>query len=201
LRAPIFAEPGHDEPAGSRGAGLSRRPGTMTVQRSHQERDTTMLTETDHGHLRRCVELAAEAVEAGDEPFGSVLVGGDGTVLAEERNRVGGGDETRHPEFELARWAAGQMTPDARAAATVYTSGEHCPMCAAAHAWVGLGRIVYASSSRQLTRWRAALNAPASPVRALAIQDVAPGIVVDGPAPELADELHELHRRSLAARA
>src|SRR3712207_7274778 len=37
--------------------------------------------------------------------------------------------------------------------ATVYTSGEHCPLCAAAHAWVGLGRIVYASSSVQLTAW------------------------------------------------
>ncbi|CAM5689808.1 nucleoside deaminase [Streptomyces violaceorubidus] len=36
-------------------------------------------------HLRRCVELAAEALEAGDEPFGSVLVGGDGTLLAEDR--------------------------------------------------------------------------------------------------------------------
>ena len=27
-------------------------------------------------HLRRCVELAAEALEAGDMPFGSVLVDG-----------------------------------------------------------------------------------------------------------------------------
>ena len=33
------------------------------------------------------------------------------------------------------------------AACTVYTSGEHCPMCSAAHAWVGLGRIVYAVSA------------------------------------------------------
>ena len=33
-------------------------------------------------HLRRCVELAAEAVEAGDFPFGSVLVDASATVLA-----------------------------------------------------------------------------------------------------------------------
>jgi len=32
--------------------------------------------------LRRCVELAAEALAAGDEPFGSVLVGEDGAVPA-----------------------------------------------------------------------------------------------------------------------
>ena len=41
----------------------------------------------DLPHLRRCVELAAEAVDAGDFPFGSVLVAGDGRVLAEDRNR------------------------------------------------------------------------------------------------------------------
>src|SRR5215211_3454694 len=101
-------------------------------------------------HVRRCVELATEALEAGDAPFGSVLVSGDGKVLAEDRNRASGGDATRHPEFELARWAATHMTPQERAKATVFTSGEHCPMCSAAHAWVGLSRIVYAVSSRQL---------------------------------------------------
>ncbi len=41
----------------------------------------------DLPYLRRCVELASEAVDAGDFPFGSVLVAGDGRVLAEERNR------------------------------------------------------------------------------------------------------------------
>jgi len=25
----------------------------------------------------------------------------------------------------------------------MYTSGEHCPMCAAAHGWVGIGKLVY----------------------------------------------------------
>ena len=69
-----------------------------------------MLDDAELKHLRRCVELAAEALEAGDEPFGSVLVSGDGAVLAEDRNRVAEGDQTRHPEFELARWAAANMT-------------------------------------------------------------------------------------------
>ena len=48
---------------------------------------TTEVTEADLPHLRRCVELATEAVEAGDFPFGSVLVAANGTVLAEDRNR------------------------------------------------------------------------------------------------------------------
>ena len=105
------------------------------------------LSPEDLVHLRRCVDLAREALEAGDEPFGSVLVGPDGAVLHEERNRTGDGDQTRHPELDLARWAAAHVAPEVRADCTVYTSGEHCPMCAAGHAWVGLGRIAYAAST------------------------------------------------------
>ena len=119
-----------------------------------------MLSEDDLRHLRRCVELAAEALADGDEPFGSVLVSGTGEVLAEDHNRVASGDQTRHPEFELARWSASHLSPAERAASTVYTSGEHCPMCSAAHGWVGLGRIVFASSSEQLSGWLAELDVP-----------------------------------------
>ncbi|MEQ4721384.1 nucleoside deaminase [Nonomuraea sp. B19D2] len=154
-----------------------------------------MIAESEMPHLRRCVELATRALEVGDEPFGSVLVSGDGAVLAEDHNRVASGDNTQHPEFALARWSAAHLTPAERAAATVYTSGEHCPMCAAAHAWVGLGRIVYVSSSEQLASWLSELGAPPPPVRTLPIHEVAPGVVVEGPVPELAEEVHELHRR------
>ena len=150
----------------------------------------------DLPHLRRCVELAAEAVEAGDFPFGSVLVAGGGRVLAEDRNREASlGDATRHPEFELARWAAANMTAAERAAATVFTSGEHCPMCSAAHAWTGLGRIDYVRSSEQLTAWLAEMGVPAPPVRALPIGDVAPGLLVQGPVPGLDEQVRDLHRR------
>jgi tRNA(Arg) A34 adenosine deaminase TadA len=154
-----------------------------------------MTNEADLRHLRRCVELATEALEKGDEPFGSVLVAADGTVLAEGHNEVASGDRTRHPEFALARWSAAHMSPADRAAATVYTSGEHCPMCAAAHGWVGLGRIVYVSSSKQLAAWLAELGVPPPPVRTLPIQDVVPHVVVEGPVDGLAEEVRELHRR------
>ncbi len=115
-----------------------------------------------------------QALDDGDEPFGSILVDGDGRTLFEDRNRVNDGDPTRHPEFAIARWAVANLTPAERAEATVYTSGEHCPMCAAGHAWVGLGRIVYATSSAQLTQWLAEWGAPPPPVAALPITIVAP---------------------------
>jgi tRNA(Arg) A34 adenosine deaminase TadA len=151
------------------------------------------ISDDDLERLRRCVELAREALDDGDEPFGSILVDGDDTTLYEDRNRVKDGDHTRHPEFAIARWAVENLTPDDRARATVYTSGEHCPMCAAGHAWVGLGRIVYAASSEQLTRWLAEWGAPPSPVAALPIAMVAPRVDVDGPAPELADTMKALY--------
>jgi tRNA(Arg) A34 adenosine deaminase TadA len=153
------------------------------------------LNDDDRRFLRRSVDLAREALEAGDEPFGSVLVDADGRELFADRNRVAGGDHTRHPEFEIARWAAAHLTRDQRARSTVYTSGEHCPMCAAAHAWVGLGRIVYASSSEQLTAWSEEWGLAAGPVLPLPINAVAPGIDVTGPDPDLSDELRRLQAR------
>ncbi|WP_371657652.1 nucleoside deaminase [Streptomyces sp. NBC_00280] len=154
-----------------------------------------MVKDDELPYLRRCVELAAEALAAGDEPFGSVLVGEEGAVLAEDHNRVASGDRTRHPEFELARWSAAHLTPEQRAAATVYTSGEHCPMCAAAHAWVGLGRIVYVASSEQLALWLDELGVPTPPVRTLPVNEIAPGVTVEGPVPELSAQVRDLHRR------
>lgn len=155
-----------------------------------------MLTEIDISHLRRCVELAEQALEAGDAPFGSVLVGADGTVLYEDRNRdVTSGDVTYHPEIEIARWAARNLAPAERASATVYTSGEHCPMCSAAHGWAGLGRIAYASSSAQLAAWLNDLGGADSAVRALPIEEVIPQTAVDGPVTELAQRIRGLHER------
>lgn len=155
-----------------------------------------MIDDADRSFLKRCMELAREALEAGDDPFGSMLVSADGHVLAEARNlTVTERDPTRHPELTLARWAAVNLAPDERRQTTVYTSGEHCPMCAAAHGWAGLGRIVYASSTAQLRRWLEELGVRSSPVRALSIQDVLIAPDVDGPAPGLDEQVRELHVR------
>jgi tRNA(Arg) A34 adenosine deaminase TadA len=66
-------------------------------------------------------------------------------------------------------------------------------MCAAAHAWAGLGRIVYATSCAQLTDWLSEWHAPTPPVAMLPVTTVAPRAVVDGPAPELEDEMRTLY--------
>ena len=153
------------------------------------------ITDDDRRYLARCVELAEQAVDVGDEPFGSLLVDADGTVLMEDHNHVSGGDGTRHPELAIALWAAANVPVADRAALTVYTSGEHCAMCSAAHAWAGLGRIVFATSTPQLLGWLEELGVPGGPVTALRITEVAPGVPVDGPVEEYADAVRALHER------
>ncbi len=154
-----------------------------------------MIKDDDKPYLERCLQLATKALEEGDEPFGSILVSADGQILFEDRNRVAGGDHTRHPEFAIARWTANNLPPEERAKSTVYTSGEHCPMCSAAHGWVGLGRIVYISSSEQLSTWLRDMGVGQPPVNPLPIQQVIPNAEIAGPYLELSGKVHELHKK------
>ncbi|MFU8871570.1 nucleoside deaminase [Micromonospora sp. SL4-19] len=115
------------------------------------------LTETDERHLRLAIALAAVARDAGDGPFGSLLVDADGRVLAEEVNTERSDDDiTAHPELKLARWAARHLSADAAAVATMYTSCQPCGMCTTAIERSGLGRVVYALSTEQLLALRPA---------------------------------------------
>ena len=152
------------------------------------------ISEQDLRYLRRCVALAEESLNEGDQPFGSVLVSAQGAVLAEDHNQIHT-NATFHPELALAQWAASHLSETERAQATVYTSGEHCPMCAAAHAWAGLGRVVYICSGKQFATWCDEWGLPPSPVKPLAIHEVAPGIPVSGPVPELLNQVKALHKR------
>jgi tRNA(Arg) A34 adenosine deaminase TadA len=109
------------------------------------------VTHDDEDLLRRAIELAGRARAAGNPPFGSLLAGPDGTVLAEDRNTtITDADITAHPELKLARWAARELDPAAAAAATMYTSCQPCAMCAGAIERSGLGRVVFALSNEQL---------------------------------------------------
>jgi tRNA(Arg) A34 adenosine deaminase TadA len=108
------------------------------------------MTEVDERHLRRAIELAAAAREAGDQPYGAVLVAADGAVVAEDRNTVLTGDDiTAHPELKLARLAA-QRRGDVAQPPTLYTSCQPCAMCTNAIARSGIGRVVFALSGDQL---------------------------------------------------
>lgn len=129
------------------------------------------MTPDEEQLLRRAIELAGKARAAGNPPFGSLLVGPSGGVLAEERNTsLTDADITAHPELKLARWAARELDPATAAATTMYTSCQPCGMCTGAIERAGLGRVVFALSTEQLT----SLKSPAAPVL--------PNVPLDGPA-------------------
>jgi tRNA(Arg) A34 adenosine deaminase TadA len=78
--------------------------------------------------------------------------------------------------------------------ATLYTSGEHCPMCAGAHAWAEIGKVAYISSGSQLALWLKELNLPDLPIRFLPIEDIVKNIIVKGPAEgKLLERIRQMH--------
>jgi tRNA(Arg) A34 adenosine deaminase TadA len=134
------------------------------------------MTPDDERFLRRAIQLADDGVAAGGEPYGSLLVGPDGAVLAEDFNTVAPDrDITAHPELKLARWAARELDPPTAAATTMYTSCQPCPMCTGALARSGLGRVVFALSNEQHARLVPGERHPDAPQDGPAIFDEARG--------------------------
>ena len=87
------------------------------------------VTTTDIALMREAIALAAEA----DAPFGAVIVK-DGRVLARGRNSVKRlKDPTVHGEMVAIRHCLAEHGPEILRGATIYTSGEPCPMCMGRH--------------------------------------------------------------------
>jgi tRNA(adenine34) deaminase len=104
-------------------------------------------TPQDIAWMREAIALAAEA----NLPFGAVIVK-DGQVLARGRNsgrRLK--DPTAHGEMVAIHDCLAAHGPNALRGATIYTSGEPCPMCMGAILWCRIGRVVYAASIEELS--------------------------------------------------
>ena len=101
-----------------------------------------MINTADERLLRRAIGIAAHAVTVGEAPYGSLLAGPGGAILAEAHNTVRrDNDITAHPELKLARWAARELTPEVAARTTMYTSCQPCGMCTGGIVRSGLGRV------------------------------------------------------------
>ena len=137
-----------------------------------------MTTPDDHALLRRAIALAAHARAAGNPPFGSLLTGPDGTVLAEEHNTtLTDQDITAHPELKLARWAARELDTATAAGTTMYTSCRPCEMCEAVIQQAGLRRVVFALSNQQLEDIRPGTGRPPVPQDGPALLDEVRAVV------------------------
>ncbi|MGH2617222.1 MAG: nucleoside deaminase [Thermomicrobiales bacterium] len=101
----------------------------------------------DAEHLRRAIAQSRIALERGNRPYGAVLVGANGQVLAERQNtEQSERDITGHAETNALREAYRRLGPEALAGSTMYASGEPCPMCAATIFYSGVIRVVYGIS-------------------------------------------------------
>lgn len=102
--------------------------------------------------LRRTIELAKQAREHGNHPFGALLTVDGHELLTAENSVNSERNPTAHAETNLIQKAIRELTPHGLARATLYTSCEPCAMCAGAIYWAGIRRVVYALSSEELAK-------------------------------------------------
>src|SRR5215210_1749103 len=91
--------------------------------------------------MRRALDLAREASEAGEVPVGAVVTCRD-EIVAEARNAMrGSNDPTAHAEMEAIRAAAAKLGTSRLDACTLWVTLEPCAMCAAAISVARIGAL------------------------------------------------------------
>lgn len=126
-------------------------------------------TPQDHAFLTRVLELAQRSRDQGHHPFAAMVVGADGTVIAEAMNGSSS-DRTAHAEMNALRVASSRYAPGELAGATLYANAEPCAMCAGGTYWSGVGRVVYAMSEASLLELTG--SDPENPTLALPCREV-----------------------------
>lgn len=109
-------------------------------------------------YLRRAIELSATGRSRGNRPFGAVIIGADGALLAEAWcDTAETGDCTSHAEVNAIREAHPRHGRTLLEGATLYSSAEPCVMCAGAIFWSGLRRVVFGIDAKALRVFRGGL--------------------------------------------
>jgi tRNA(adenine34) deaminase len=97
----------------------------------------------DERYMRRCIELARLALDAGDVPVGAVVARADrviGEGYERSRQRL---DPAAHAEVEALRAACATLGTLDLSGATLYTTVEPCVLCAYAVRQTRIQRVVY----------------------------------------------------------
>jgi tRNA(adenine34) deaminase len=106
----------------------------------------TLAAAADERWMRRALEQAVAAGEAGEVPVGAVLIRAD-EVLAEGWNcPIGTSDPTAHAEIQALRCAAAAVGNYRLPNTTLYVTLEPCPMCAGALVHARVSRLVFGAS-------------------------------------------------------
>ncbi len=95
--------------------------------------------------MRRALDLAQEAANAGEVPVGAVVTCGD-DIVAEARNAMRqSSDPTAHAEIVAIRAASARLKASRLDDCTLWVSLEPCAMCAAAVAIARLKALRFAA--------------------------------------------------------
>lgn len=93
--------------------------------------------------MGRALAAARRAGAAGEAPVGAVLLGADGTLLAESGNApIAMRDPTAHAEILALRAGAAATGNYRLSGATLYVTLEPCAMCAGAISHARIARLV-----------------------------------------------------------
>lgn len=96
------------------------------------------------------MSVAIAEAKKGDAPYGAVMVK-DNQVVALAHNTVARDcDPSAHAEINVIRRLANQINNFSLEGYSIYTTGEPCPMCAAACVWSGVSEIIYGVSIADL---------------------------------------------------
>jgi tRNA(adenine34) deaminase len=97
------------------------------------------------------MRLALEEAKKGDAPYGAVIVK-DNAAIAVAHNTVRrDSDPSAHAEINAIRSLTAKLKNPSLEGYSIYTTGEPCPMCAAACVWTGISEIIYGASIKDLT--------------------------------------------------
>jgi tRNA(adenine34) deaminase len=100
----------------------------------------------DMRHMRRALDLAQSARDAGEIPVGAVLVT-DGVVIGEGYNRpISSRDPTAHAEVQALRDAAQRVGNYRLPGSILYVTLEPCVMCAGALMHARVARVVFGAA-------------------------------------------------------
>lgn len=101
---------------------------------------------TEAAAMRQALTLAGRCAGWGDVPVGAVLLGPDGTTIAEAGNeRELTADPTAHAEVVALRRAAARLGSWRLDGCTLVVTLEPCTMCAGAIVLARVARVVYAA--------------------------------------------------------
>lgn len=108
-------------------------------------------SEQDRAFMRRALELASDAADAGEAPIGAVVVDPEkGEVIAEGRNQpIATHDPSAHAEIVALRAAAAKVGNYRLTGCSLFVTLEPCTMCAGAISQARIGRLVFGATDEK----------------------------------------------------